>query len=116
MVAMSEQIIADISRDNATIFTGIPMELHFSVDLEMHSFGGITPFYRYLCIVWQLIDIHQNDYLVGVKRIDPLTGQLVAWLDNAGAANTIQVVSRPERLPDSHIEFHGDDRRTTGFS
>jgi hypothetical protein len=112
---MSEPILADISRDGTTIATGIPMEVHFSIEMEQHVNGGITPFYRYLCIVWQLIDIHQNDYLVNVQRIDPLTSQLITWLDNAGAANNVQITSKPERFPDGHLEFHGDDRRTTGF-
>jgi len=113
---MSEQIIADVTRDGATQFTAIPMELHFAMDAEQHAMGGVTPFYRYLVLAWQLIDIHQNDYLINVKRIDPLTSTLVALLDNAGAANNILVATKPERLPDGHIEFKGNDARTTGFS
>jgi hypothetical protein len=113
---MSEPIMADVTRDGAAVFVSIVVELHFSVDIEQHANGGITPYYRYLCIVWQLIDIHQNDYLTNVQRVDPLTSQLVAMVDNAGAPNAIQVVTRPERLPDGHIEFKADDRRITGFS
>ncbi len=113
---MSEQIIADVSRDNATVFTGIPMEIYFESFMEMHVGGGMRPFYRYLCIVWRLISVNQNDYLTNVKRIDPLTGQLVAWLDNAGAPNNLQVVTKPERFPDMHIQFRCDDARTTGFA
>jgi hypothetical protein len=113
---MSEQILADVSRDNITQFSGIPMELHFDSTAEQHAMGGQTPFYRYLVIVQQLIAIHQNDYLINVKHIDPLTGKLVALLDNAGLANTILVATKPEPFSDGHIEFRGNDARTTGFS
>jgi hypothetical protein len=108
--------MTDVSRDNTTQFTAIPMELHFDTTMEQHAMGGVTPFYRYLVIVQQLIDIHQNDYLVNVKHIDPLSGSLVALLDNAGAANNILVATKPERMPDGHLEFRGNDARTTGFS
>jgi hypothetical protein len=113
---MSEQVLADITRDGATLFSGISVELFFETFLEQHGSGGTKPYYKYLCIVTQLIDIHQNDYLVNVRRIDPLTSQLVAMVDASGAANAIQVISRPERFADAHLEFRGDDARTTGFA
>jgi hypothetical protein len=113
---MSEQVLADVTRDGATQFTGIPVELFFETFLEQHGSGGIKPYYKYLCIVNQVIDIHQNDYLVNVRRIDPLTGQLVAMVDASGAVNAIQVISKPERFVDAHIEFRGDDARITGFA
>lgn len=112
---MSEQVIADVSRDGSVLFSGVPVELHFSVEMELNSYGGVTPYYRYLCIVYQLIAVNQNDYLVNVRRIDPLTGQLIAFVDASGAPNNPQVTSKPERFAD-HIEFMADDRRTTGFS
>lgn len=112
---MSERLLGDVSRDNSTIMTGIVVETHMETELEQHGFGGIKPYYRYLCIVQGLYDLHQNDYLVNVKRIDPLTGQLVALVDAANTANALQVVSIVERFPDGHIEFRANDARITGF-
>lgn len=115
---MSEQIIVDVTRDGSTQFSGIPIELFFESFTEQtpHGYGGMRPYYRYLCIVRRLIDIHQNDYLMNIQRIDPLTSQLVAWLDNGGAANNLQVVTKPERFSNGHIEFRADDARTGGFA
>jgi hypothetical protein len=115
---MSERVLADVTRDGVTQFSSIPVELFFEsvVEQQQPVYGGMKPYYRYLCIVEQLLDIRQNDYLENIKRIDPLTGQLVPWLDAGGAVNNLHVATRPERFSDGHIEFRGDDARTTGFT
>jgi hypothetical protein len=104
---MSQDILATITRDNV-LLSGDPaaIELHFASDMEQHGSGGIRPYYRYLCIVWQILDLKQNDYLQDTLTTDPVTG----------TATTYQVVSMPETFTDGHMEFKADSARITGFS
>ena len=135
-------IIADVERDGAIVASGKPFRLEYVGDMEMHVAGGYgaAPFYRYEGYSRGWLDLRQNDYLVNVQHIDPLTSQLAAWnVPTSGAAVSgkvyvmraggstlifaasgvpmvLQVINVPERMQSGRLEIKLDTARTTGFN
>ena len=97
-----------VTRDGATLYQNVAIQMDFASDMEMHVPGGYgeIPFYRYQGFIWQTLDIRQNDYFKDQINTDPVTNTNAMY----------QVVSKCERFPDGHLEMRLDDARTTGFS
>lgn len=114
-----QDIIADVKRDGTTVYTSKPFRIEYTGDMEMHVAGGYgaAPFYRWQGYSHQVLDLRQNDFLVNIQHIDPLTSSLVAWNDaQSGLPMTLQVINIPERLSSGRLELKLDSARTTGFN
>lgn len=103
---MSLETLVTVTRDGNQVYSNIAIQLDFAADMEMHVPGGMTPFYRYIGYIWQVLDIRMNDYLSDQLNTDPVTN----------TAKVFQVVSKPESFPDGHIELRLDDQRIVGFN
>ena len=100
------ETLVTVTRDGVQLYQDIATQIEFVGDMEMHVSGGVSPFYRYEGFIWKIIDMRQNDYLKDQLNTDPITGIAVEY----------QVIGKPGRFPDGHMEFKADDRRVTGFS
>lgn len=110
---------AAVYRDGTAVsgLGSVPMRIEFATDMEAKAEAGESPYYRYVGIVRQIIDLRQFDLLQNVQYCSPLTGALTAYLDPAsGNAVTWQLVDKPETFLDGHLEFKADDVRAVNFS
>jgi hypothetical protein len=106
---MSSDILATVTRDGTVIYGSpipIAFQLDFATEMEQHGGYGMVPSYRYEGYCPQILDIRQNDYLQDTVNKDPVTNTPVQY----------QIVGKPEKFPDGHMEFKADDRRTVNFS
>lgn len=91
---MSIDVIANVARDNMTLFSNQLFQIDRMTMMEAMTYS-LPPHFSYDGYVLGPLDLRQNDYLIDTINTDPVTTR----------AKTYQVVNEPERFPDGHIEF-----------
>lgn len=96
---MSIDVYGKVLRDNVQIYPTVGGQpILFQMDrmsaVEAMSYS-IAPYYLYDGFCEGPYLLRQNDYIVDVYNVDPVTNQAKAY----------QIINEPESFPDIHIEF-----------
>ncbi|GAC1471376.1 MAG: hypothetical protein PVSMB5_19950 [Ktedonobacteraceae bacterium] len=92
---MSSDVHGIVTRDGAQIFPKVTFQIERMSEMEASAHGGQSPYYLYNGFCLGAYDLRQNDYIVDLYNVDPVTNQPKAY----------QIINEPESFPDQHMEF-----------
>ena len=82
---MSTRITAKVTRDNTQIYDDLVFKIDRMGEVEALSYS-VPPSYLYNGIIEGIYDLRQNDYIVDLVNVDPVTTQPKAY----------QIINEPE--------------------
>lgn len=91
---MSKDITVSVQRAGTTVLSGVALQVD-NMSAQEASYGGGSPYERFMAYTTATYDIRQADLLVDSLNIDPKTNKNYQY----------RVINIPEFYPDAHGEL-----------